>query len=1361
MEDIRSWWEVPSIAHFCSLFRTAFGLTDFEIEDLEDALLLDGSKEDSYNRFLADLHASLLKGLFTGNKDINADNFEPYLSEVLKIRWQDELGKPNPLSESPYSQLTTQQKVEILHDLCDFRLDVGDVPDLLKGLDADSLRVEPLGTDASGNVYWYFYGTRLYKETPEVSQEAKDKELKKEKKKKKLEAKKKRKQKKKQKGKKKKRVSSSSESESDFITSSSSEESSEEDTEEENSEKKGPQWMLVCSTATEWEELAESFKKSKNRDEKMLYQTLSEDFVPEITKMIDTKEKALQKKLLLEMAPRRASERIALKSSLRDEEDREDDEEEQLDKERAAESKKQEDEEKEKEKQLVAEKRQKERAERARLREERQWMIANGELSEFNTNSNASSDDNNDENSKDREDLEKRERKPLPPSCEEDRDEDLYTGMYKVLDYLKKHNNAWPFLEPVDESYAPQYHEIIENPMDLSTIEEKLDTSKYATLDEFQSDMKLMFENCLEYNGPDSMYTKMGNTLEAAFNRQIKKHFPEDQENSDEDFEEELRKTRRKEMQKLQKKKGYSVDDFLPEPAMDRKMGGPSMMQAGAGNMPYQFPNNMPMNQMGGNPMMGAGRPPPNFSSFPPGGFGPDGRPMYPPEFYQNMYNAIARYGVPPQQFNQYPPGYTPPHLTRAPMGGPQGIGYPQGVQGRMPYPRPPGDGVAGPAQGMQRMPGPMPMSGHLGPQGPPVVYQKGPTGQPPVATSGAQMAGPEASLNVPSSQSSQRLPQGMEGAVRPQMGSPSYPGQFGPQGGVPPRLQGPMGMKVGVGSTEGGMQQMMGYPPRLQRAPSGDQMQRPGQHLPAGFISRFQNPGQASPPGKPPGDQSEAARTPDSNHSMSPGQRTVPVSTSGEPTPSSMTTEKDKRESEQAEMPPRSQVLNQGFPPQQYYNRMMGPGPQQSPYPQGMPRGPAPWSQGRATSVIMSPSTHTGVDKPEPGMDQPSKNSDETKGSPHLQEQDNQDGAQNGHKEGDQPADPASKEAQDAQKKGVGMSIRSILGSPASSCSDSERPSETKPAVVTAPRRSPPPLVSDPKPRDGVSNPDSRRSSPALDQAARPPSQPQERPTSFKSWPPPQLAPGGGAQPKSFLEELFNGAPPGGKEPVGPEDDKPAEQRMSFTSLLKEMAPNRESPKKGSFVDLDMTTERGPERGMPPGMMSRNFMRTPEEAQRYSHMTQQMGPYTMYQGKRTAEGIPPLQYHPSAAPSMAQMSRQHAYELAAAQSRSPKGQFMDLDSRKFLEQPGFTPTSHEAYSREHLYLLQEQQRRQQVAASSRNSIMPGGQGMPPHMMGYPGNVMLRQQQMLDAMYGARVRNGDAPGAPPSESLPSKVARFS
>lgn len=32
VEEVQSWWEVPAIAHFCSLFRTAFRLPDFEIE---------------------------------------------------------------------------------------------------------------------------------------------------------------------------------------------------------------------------------------------------------------------------------------------------------------------------------------------------------------------------------------------------------------------------------------------------------------------------------------------------------------------------------------------------------------------------------------------------------------------------------------------------------------------------------------------------------------------------------------------------------------------------------------------------------------------------------------------------------------------------------------------------------------------------------------------------------------------------------------------------------------------------------------------------------------------------------------------------------------------------------------------------------------------------------------------------------------------------------------------------------------------------------------------------------------------------------------------------------------------------------
>jgi len=62
---------------------------------------------------------------------------------------------------------------------------------------------------------------------------------------------------------------------------------------EEQDKKEQPRWTVVCSTEEEWQQLAESFKKSKNKDEKMLYETLSVDFVPEIGKMIEAKVQVL------------------------------------------------------------------------------------------------------------------------------------------------------------------------------------------------------------------------------------------------------------------------------------------------------------------------------------------------------------------------------------------------------------------------------------------------------------------------------------------------------------------------------------------------------------------------------------------------------------------------------------------------------------------------------------------------------------------------------------------------------------------------------------------------------------------------------------------------------------------------------------------------------------------------------------------------------------------------------------------------------------------------------------------------------------------------------------------------------------
>ena len=74
----------------------------------------------------------------------------------------------------------------------------------------------------------------------------------------------------------------------------SSEEESEDDEQSVTSENEEEptsvvKWSLVCSTAEDWEQLAEVFKKSKQRDEKALFQTLTVDFLPEIEKMIEAK----------------------------------------------------------------------------------------------------------------------------------------------------------------------------------------------------------------------------------------------------------------------------------------------------------------------------------------------------------------------------------------------------------------------------------------------------------------------------------------------------------------------------------------------------------------------------------------------------------------------------------------------------------------------------------------------------------------------------------------------------------------------------------------------------------------------------------------------------------------------------------------------------------------------------------------------------------------------------------------------------------------------------------------------------------------------------------------------------------------
>lgn len=76
--------------------------------------------------------------------------------------------------------------------------------------------------------------------------------------------------------------------------------------------------------------------------------------------------------------------------------------------------------------------------------------------------------------------------------------------MYKILERLKTHPDAWPFKDAVEEEYAPRYYTIVRHPMDLQRMEDKLDSGRYLTFDDFKADFHLIIANCRKYNGSEN-----------------------------------------------------------------------------------------------------------------------------------------------------------------------------------------------------------------------------------------------------------------------------------------------------------------------------------------------------------------------------------------------------------------------------------------------------------------------------------------------------------------------------------------------------------------------------------------------------------------------------------------------------------------------------------------------------------------------------------------------------------------------------------------------------------------------------------------------------------------------------------------
>ncbi|KAI0489035.1 hypothetical protein KFK09_028876 [Dendrobium nobile] len=83
-----------------------------------------------------------------------------------------------------------------------------------------------------------------------------------------------------------------------------------------------------------------------------------------------------------------------------------------------------------------------------------------------------------------------------------------------ILDTLQKKDTYGVFSEPVDPEELPDYHEVIEHPMDFSTVRKKLSRGAYKNLEQFEKDVFLISSNAMRYNATDTIYYRQARSIQ-------------------------------------------------------------------------------------------------------------------------------------------------------------------------------------------------------------------------------------------------------------------------------------------------------------------------------------------------------------------------------------------------------------------------------------------------------------------------------------------------------------------------------------------------------------------------------------------------------------------------------------------------------------------------------------------------------------------------------------------------------------------------------------------------------------------------------------------------------------------------------
>ncbi|KAK1936257.1 bromodomain/ankyrin repeat containing protein [Babesia divergens] len=93
-----------------------------------------------------------------------------------------------------------------------------------------------------------------------------------------------------------------------------------------------------------------------------------------------------------------------------------------------------------------------------------------------------------------------------------------------LLTSMGKQEGGYVFEKPVDpkKQNCPDYFDIIKKPISYSCIKSKIKRNVYNKPTEFLEDCQLVFDNCFQYNKPETWIAQIGRKIEAFYKSQLK-----------------------------------------------------------------------------------------------------------------------------------------------------------------------------------------------------------------------------------------------------------------------------------------------------------------------------------------------------------------------------------------------------------------------------------------------------------------------------------------------------------------------------------------------------------------------------------------------------------------------------------------------------------------------------------------------------------------------------------------------------------------------------------------------------------------------------------------------------------------------